>query len=555
MRVSRGFFVILNILWILILFSCSNYQSDLIVVEKLLVTDPQTADSVLMSLPMPKSQRDNALYAILKTQIDYELGRPFSSDSLIITATDYYGSRRKSYHAALAWYSQGCVYSRMKNNHAAIYAYLKAKDLFPDTLVRYYALTEKNLGSRYYEKKMYDCAYDEFCKCRINADRIQDSSLSHYASVFSVLSRIQDPNIQNTDNQMSQFSLILNEVSETENARTDTLFKIPKDNSSSFENSSDTTFRVVTIKSMLLHGERQSNQIPPISPDAYYNMKATSLYYSGDFDSAYIYFKKSIPGTSDANARIMIYDRLAEISAKKGNAAEVLIWHQRYSELRDSIEMVKQSDSREIMDLQYLHKEELKEEKMQGRHKRFVLICIFSFIAITIITVLIYVLFKNREKKRIIEKQEEFIRLEQEIRRSSISILESRVREQSQTDPEARAVLMNLYRHRIEINKEYFYKSEAFRTLTSNSLGQELDSSKKTMVIETIKHSFSDTIADMQIEYPGIDTEESLTLLLSAMHFKNELVAKLLGNVTADAIRKRKYRFSKRNPDYYSLFC
>ena len=43
--------------------------------------------------------------------------------------------------------------------------------------------------------------------------------------------------------------------------------------------------------------------------------------------------------------------------------------------------MVKQSDSREIMDLQYLHKEELKEEKMQGRYKRFVLICIFSFIA------------------------------------------------------------------------------------------------------------------------------------------------------------------------------
>lgn len=555
MRVSGGVFVILNILWVLILFSCSNYQSDLIVVEKLLVTDPQTADSVLMSLPMPKSQRDNALYAILKTQIDYELGRPFSSDSLIITATDYYGSRRKGYHAALAWYSQGCVYSRMKNNHAAIYAYLKAKDLFPDTLVRYYALTEKNLGSRYYEKKMYDCAYDEFYKCRINADRIQDSLLSHYASVFSVLSRIQDPNIQKTDNQMSQFSLILNEVSEAENARTDTLFKIPKDNSSSFENSSDTTFRVVTIKSMLLHGERQSNQIPPISPDAYYNMKATSFYYSENFDSAYIYFKKSIPDISDANARIIIYDRLAEISAKKGNAAEVLMWHQRYSELRDSIEMVKQSDSREIMDLQYLHREELKEEKMQGRHKRFVLICIFSFIATTIITVLIYVLFKNREKKRIIEKQEEFIRLEQEIRRSSISILESRVREQSQTDPEARAVLMNLYRHRIEINKKYFYNSEAFRTLTSDSLGQELDSSKKTMVIETIKHSFSDTIADMQIEYPGIDTEESLTLLLSAMHFKNELVAKLLGNVTADAIRKRKYRFSKRNPDYYSLFC
>ena len=551
MRGSKGLLFLLNLLCISVLISCSDSNSSLREVENLLETDIHAADSAMSSIQLPSSRRSNALYAILKTQIDYELGRSFSSDSLIITATDYYGSRRKGYHAALAWYSQGCVYSRMKNNHAAIYAYLKAKDLFPDTLVRYYALTERNLGSRYYEKKMYERAYDEFYKCRINADRIQDSSLSYYATVFSALSRLKDPNVQNTDEKSSQFSFILNEVSEAENTWTDTLFKIPVYNSSSLDNPGDTSFRTVTI-TRFFQKEKNSNPIPP---GAYNNMKATSFYYSEDFDSAYIYFKKSIPDISDANARIIIYDRLAEISAKKGNAAEVLMWHQRYSELRDSIEMVKQSDSREIMDLQYLHKEELKEEKMQGRYKRFVLICIFSFIAITIITVLIYVLFKNREKKRIIEKQEELIRLEQEIRRSSISILESRVREQSQTDPEARAVLMNLYRHRIEINKKYFYNSEAFRTLTSDSLGQELDSSKKAMVIETIKHSFSDTIADMQIEYPGIDTEESLTLLLSAMHFKNELVAKLLGNVTADAIRKRKYRFSKRNPDYYSLFC
>jgi hypothetical protein len=59
----------------------------------------------------------------------------------------------------------------------------------------------------------------------------------------------------------------------------------------------------------------------------------------------------------------------------------------------------------------------------------------------------------------------------------------------------------------------------------------------------------------MQIAYPGIDTEESLTLILSAMHIKNEIVSELFGNVTADAIRKRKYRFGKSNPDYYALFC
>ena len=533
----------MNIIWLLILFSCSNYQSNLIEVEKLIVTDLQAADSVLSSIPMPKSRRDYALYAVLKTQTDYKLDRPFATDSLILAATEYYGNRRKSYYAALAWYSQGCVYSRMHNDYIAIYSFLKAKDLYPDTLVSYYALTEKELGARYYNKSMYIEAYKEFNNCMINAERLEDSLTLYYATVFSLLSKIKDSKSGNAD---SLYSIILQD-SPIFHQTADTIVQVPMYVTTSSELKSDTSFRKVKVIKYFNTGNR-SDSMPM---DSYLHLKANMFYNIGDYDSAYSYYNRAINIVLGTDAMKNVIDRLAEISAKKGNAAEVLMWHQRYSELRDSIEMVKQSDSREIMDLQYLHREELKEEKMQGRHKRFVLICIFSFIATTIITVLIYVLFKNREKKRIIEKQEEFIRLEQEIRRSSISILESRVREQSQTDPEARAVLMNLYRHRIEINKKYFYNSEAFRTLTSDSLGQELDSSKKAMVIETIKHSFSDTIADMQIEYPGIDTEESLTLLLSAMNFKNELVAKLLGNVTADAIRKRKYRFSKRNPDYH----
>lgn len=69
-----------------------------------------------------------------------------------------------------------------------------------------------------------------------------------------------------------------------------------------------------------------------------------------------------------------------------------------------------------------------------------------------------------------------------------------------------------------------------------------------------MNQSFSDSLVDIQIEYPGIDTEESFTLILSSLHFRNEFISCLFGNVTAEAIRKRKYRLSKANPDFYQQF-
>lgn len=540
-------FVILNILWVLVFISCSDYRSNLSEVEKLLETNPQAADSILSSIPMPKSRRDKALYAVLKTQTDYKLDRFFTTDSLILTATDFYGSRRKSYYAALAWYSQGCVYSRMNNDYTAIYSFLKAKDLFPDTLVGYYALTEKGLGACYFRKKMFDEAFEEFSNCRINSERLKDSLTLYYSTFFSVLSKTDESNARNVD---SLYSIIMQNAT-IYNSTVDTIVDVPMYVTPSFESQRDTSLRTVRVIKYFNAAKKND----PIPIGSYYHIKSNMFYNMGDYDSAYIYYIKSIHSVSSMKAMEDIIDRLADISAKKGKTDEVIMWHQRYIELRDSIDMVEKSDSKEIKDLQYLHREELKEEKMQNRHKRFVFLCVFSLITITIMTVLIYVLFMNREKKRIIEKQEELIKLEQEIRKSSISILESQVREQSKTDPEARAVLLDLYQQRIEINKSFFYKSDASKMLTSASFGQKFDSDCKHTIIETLKQSFSDTIADLQIEYPGIDTEESLTLILSAMRIKNELVSELLGNVTADAIRKRKYRFSKKNPDYYSLFC
>ena len=144
--------------------------------------------------------------------------------------------------------------------------------------------------------------------------------------------------------------------------------------------------------------------------------------------------------------------------------------------------------------------------------------------------------------------------MEQEIRKGSIAILESQVREQSHTNPQARAALLNLYAHRLRMGSDYFRKTTEYKSLLSAASGVSLDAKEKAAVIDALEQSFSDSIVDMQTEYPGLDKEESLTLLLSSLGFKNELIAELFGNVTAEAIRKRKYRLGKANSDLFALF-
>ena len=175
-----GFLIAVSCAWVMA--SCGG-RGSLRHVESLVETDPKAADSILASMSEPISRSERAWYAVLKSLVDYRNEKTFKSDSLIRTATEYYGSQRKGYRAAVAWYSQGCVYIRLKKDLGAIHAFLKAKDLFPDTLVQYYALTEYELGNRYANMKMYSLAMEPLMCSRINADRLQDTATSYWANV------------------------------------------------------------------------------------------------------------------------------------------------------------------------------------------------------------------------------------------------------------------------------------------------------------------------------------------------------------------------------------
>ena len=77
----------------------SRGHNELIQIERIMESDVQKADSMIQSMNEPAGKRNQALYALLKTQIDYKMYRNADGDSTIRVATDYYGRKYKGYHA------------------------------------------------------------------------------------------------------------------------------------------------------------------------------------------------------------------------------------------------------------------------------------------------------------------------------------------------------------------------------------------------------------------------------------------------------------------------
>ena len=516
--------------------------------ESLLETDPTAADSLLSSIQEFTSNRDHALYAVLKTQADYKLRKTITSDSLIKTATNHFGTsirgtKTRRYHSALAWYSQGSVYTELKNDFAAIDAYLKAKDMFPDTLVRYYALTENYLGTHYLNRMMLKEAKQVFTSCKNNADRLQDVKMSNYAYFHIGLCALYSRDFLLAD---SIFREIINNDVYSFSQQTDAFMELAKIRLHYNKNYNEALYLIDTYNRLQKKPELHSSGLS-IKADIFYEMR--------DYDSALYYYSESMKFCNDLYTECSNADRLAELSQIKGDQEMSVFWHKLYGNLRDSINKVERS--REIEDLQYKHNDELVKETIVHKHRRFIIIGIASLISLALLLFLIYALFKSRERRNILEKQKELLNQEEEIRRSTIQVLQARVNELSANDQEARTALLELYKTRLSICRNRFCNTDYFNKLLSfkhNVESGNMNKKEKDELFEQLKLSYAESMSDIVSEIPDIKEQEILTILLRHMGLNSSQIA-VLFSITLSAVKQRITRLTQRAPsDFVSLF-
>lgn len=514
--------------------------------ESLLETNPAAADSLLTTMPAPTSNRDRAWYAVLKTQADYKQRHTITDDSLIITATNYYGttirnSERKRYMSAMAWYSQGCVYSELNNDYAAIDAYLKAKDLFPDTLIRYYALAEQKLGIHYLNRMMLQSAKQQFESCKTNAERLNDQKMFNYACVRLGLCALYDRKFE-TANDI--FTYILHSDSFSKSHKT--FAKLQKAKICLY-NDNDYQEALSYVNSYL----NDMRHMPEFG--AGISVKADIFYDLHRFDSAFYYYNESMKHDIELYTKCSNADRLSILASKFDSKEDSYKWHELYGVLRDSINKVERA--REIEELLYQNEEIITGERYAHKHRIMLLLC-SSLLTFTIIILLfIYSIFKHREMERIMKKQQELQQFEKEIKDSTIELLESKIRDLSRQDTGARTILIKSYSNRMQVCTNSFRATSEYVLLSAVRFNlEELKKDEKEQLFSQLKHSYLEAITDFQKEVPNINENDILTVILRYHGLSIEQISNIF-SISPDSVKKRLYRLSQRIPsDFLSIF-
>lgn len=505
-------------------------------VETILETDPSSADSILNSIPIPKSGRNRAIYAILKTQSDYKQFKPITSDSLISLATDYYGSRKKGYHAALAWYSMGCAYSDMQNDMGAIDAFTKAKDLFPDTLVRYYALTEQFLGKHYLNQMMFEESLDNLYSCLKNSLRLHDNVLTSNVRYMIGLNALYKADYTTAD---SIFNILLKDPQASSLRSRQCYLNLAKINLHGYNDCDKAMYNIDRYLYELMD---------PAELGVGYSVKADIYYQTEQYDSAYLYYIKSMECPEELYTVCDNSGRLAVLSILRNNPQEAQEYLQLHDALIDSIYDLRKDIA--IEEVIRNHQIALKENIARYNHKRLVIIGASLLLLIT----LCYILCQVERRNRITRMQ---IKQRDDARINSIEIMKAHILDTPFNDRHmSRESILNIYRDKIELCKDSFRETQAYSILSSKLLNNDysFDSAQKTEIINQISESFIEIILDMNIEISSLNREDIVICILSLLNFNNRFISSFI-NLTESGVRKRKLRLlEKASKDYIKLF-
>lgn len=154
-----------SILMSVFLSSCSSSVKSplLLSADSLMEIYPDSALSILESISSPQKlpRADRALYALLLTQARHKNYIALEDDSLIKTAVEYYGDKKKSVRAAKAHYYWGATYREKGYTSFAVDEYLTAIRLMP-VRDEFLAMIYDNLADCYEKDDLYDIAIEAY---------------------------------------------------------------------------------------------------------------------------------------------------------------------------------------------------------------------------------------------------------------------------------------------------------------------------------------------------------------------------------------------------------
>ena len=473
-----------------------------------------------------------AYYAWLRTQIDYKCDVPLKSDSLARIATDYYGTpRHPDYHAAMAWYTLGCVYKEMGDDINGTDAFLKAKSLFPDTLIRYYALAEQNLGLHYRHRFMTKEAIREFQSAKQNYIRLADS-----AAVAFVDLRLAQCHLYKED--FASAKEVLNHVFGNPHARDyvirDAYFEWAKVETYTSKNYGKA---LEDIETSILHTTDKRRLAGT------YNQKAVIFQEMGRNDSAWYYYHRSLDCYPVYTTFAFNYRQMAILAPQLGKADSIEFYIQQHDHYIDTLYAI--SNQQAIRQVMNDHRVEMEQQRLEEQHRRLLFGGIAVFVVLCLSLLTLFLLHRNRINRKTLA-------LQQAIRQNNVALMNLTVPSEEEkesaavsaktlTNPETYVRLFRLGRQLLDSEM-----MEEIKKLNIVSGGEDADRIRKRFA-DALDQSFVELMMMLRLAVPSLNKRE-LHYIISRMLGIDDKDIRTIQKTEDSTFRTQKMRLRQKFP-------
>ena len=516
-----------SILMSVSLSSCSSSVKSplLLSADSLMEIYPDSALSILESISSPQKlpRADRALYALLLTQARHKNYIALEDDSLIKTAVEYYGDKKKSVRAAKAHYYWGATYGEKGYTSFAVDEYLTAIRLMP-VRDEFLAMIYDNLADCYEKDELFDIAIDAYREayqilkggsqqtyplrgiarmCLLQNKK--DSALFYYHQALDCALAEQDSSL---------IGALYHDLAMAYNEKKD---YIQADK--------------YVSKAIAVQGQDAVNVCLS---------KAQIMLNLNKLDSASYFFRKNIDQL-DIYGRAVCYDGMYQIAKKRGEWKTATENIDAYKVLYDSIQFM--TDNEELNRL--MDKHQLEEHKrLLSEHTKTLIFSLVTAFFLLMVVCVFYFMWNDRKRKK------HYIALQHELTQKRVDTMLLKEEEVSESNKE------DLNKKRSELTErqiqlcisvlkttDCYDQLEALERATHKQL--LMMRSLRKGIRSEISNAFVDVMMNLKERYPALTGDDIFYCVLSLLCCSKTVMMELM-DATSDALKTRKNRIKNK---------
>lgn len=516
-----------SILMSVSLSSCSSSVKSplLLSADSLMEIYPDSALSILESISSPQKlpRADRALYALLLTQARHKNYIALEDDSLIKTAVEYYGDKKKSVRAAKAHYYWGATYGEKGYTSFAVDEYLTAIRLMP-VRDEFLAMIYDNLADCYEKDDLYDIAIEAYRQayqileggsqqtyplrgiariCLLQNKK--DSALLYYQKALDYALAEQDSSLIGA--LYHDLAMVYNEKKDYVQADK------------------------YVSKAMIMQGDDAVNVCLS---------KAQIMLNLNKLDSASYFFSKNIDQLN-IYGKAVCYDGMHQIAKKRGEWKIATENMDAYRVLYDSMQIM--NDNEELNRLMDKHQLEEHRRLLSEHTKMLVFTLVSVFFFLMIICVFCFMWNDRKRKKR-------YIALQRELTQNRVDTMLLKEEEVSETNKE------DLDKKRSKLTEQQIQLCISVLK-TTNCYDQlealEKATPKQLLVMRSLRKeirseissAFVDVMMNLKERYPALTGDDLFYCVLSLLCCSKTVMMELM-DATSDALKTRKKRIKNK---------